>query len=370
MKKFKEIVTIAALLSTCLLAETANACSTHQIQEITAGDKHSMALNKDGNIYTWGRNASGELGLGFTSPFEAKPNLLNSLDKVVAIDAGWDSSAALLEDGSVWRWGHRYYLRKSPEQVDITDVKDISIGDSQLLMLKNDGTVWSMGTNQYGELGNGTTTSSEKNPVQVENLDSVVDIQAGSFFSLALKSDGTVWSWGDGTDGKLGNGSHMKVLTPQQIEGLTDIVSISTQFSHSAAVKSDGTLYTWGNGLRGQLGNDAYENKFTPVIVSNITDVKAVSTGIDHTIALKKDGTVWAWGYNSQGQIGDGTRVRSSVPVQADIDDVNSIAAGGHHSLALKADGTVWAWGYNNLGQVGDNKSTDYVLTPKQIAFE
>ncbi len=256
------------------------------------------------------------------------------------------------------------------------ELKAIAAGQGHSLALKNDGTVWAWGLNQDGQLGDGTTTDSST-PVQVNDptdssgyLTDVSAIAAGSSHSLALKSDGTVWAWGNNFSGELGDGTTTDSSNkPVQVSELDGIEAIAAGGSLSLALKNDGTVWAWGDNqasqgsrIGGQLGDDEITSSNTPLQVSDLPGgIEAIAAGAEHGLALNDDGTVWAWGYNFFGQLGNGTATDSSnKPVQvSELDGVKGIAAGGSFSLALKDDGTVWAWGDNQVGQLGDGTSTD-----------
>jgi len=233
------------------------------------------------------------------------------------------------------------------------------------------------GNNSAGQLGDSTTTH-RLEPVQVSGLTGVAAIAAGitqdlghPAHSLALKSDGTVWSWGSNSSGQLGNGSTTDSPTPVEVVGpggagnLTDVIAVAAQGQHSVALKRDCTgvteVWAWGDNAVGQLGDGSANASSTPVQVvdsggtGGLTDVIAVAVGAQHSVALKADRTVWAWGANIFGQLGDGTNLERRIPVQVSgLSDVIAIGAGGYHCLALKQDGSVWAWGHNDWGELGD----------------
>ena len=148
--------------------------------------------------------------------------------------------------------------------------------------------------------------------------------------------------------------------TPKQVNGLSDIIAISGGGDHSLALRSDGTVWAWGDNHSGQLGDGTKEDKRTPVQVKDLSNVTAIFAGYVHNLALKSDGTVWAWGYNGYGQLGDGTTTYRSTPVQVrDISGIIAISGGGDHSLALGTDNTVWEWGVYELGFNSSQQFTD-----------
>ncbi|MGC2423221.1 MAG: hypothetical protein WA666_02575, partial [Nitrospirota bacterium] len=279
-------------------------------------------------------------------------------------------------DMTVWAWGDNEYgelgdgtttQRNTPVQVGgLTGVTAVAGGYDHTIALKSDGTVWAWGWNAHGQLGDGTTTD-RYTPVQVNGLTGVIAIADGRGHTVALKSDGTVWAWGWNAHGQVGDGTTTDRYTPVQVTDLMGVTAIAGGIFQTIVLKSDGTVWAWGWNAHGQVGDGTTTDRYTPVQVSGLTGVTAIAGGGPHTIALKSDGTVWAWGYNGFGQLGDGTTTDRYTPVQVtDLMGVTAIACGGDHTIALKSDGTVWAWGYNNYGQLGDGTTTDR-YTPEQI---
>jgi len=249
----------------------------------------------------------------------------------------------------------------------ITVTPKISGGSVHTIALKSDGTVWTWGSDRYGQLGDGTTTD-RSIPVQGNNLSGITTVASGLFHNLALKSDGTIITWGSNWQGQLGDGTILDRTTPVQINGLSNITNIAGGYHHSLALKLDGTVWAWGDNESGELGNGTTTDETTPVQISGITNVTSITCRWDHNLALKSDGTVWAWGRNSSGQLGDGSTTNRTSPVQVKgISNVTAIASGNAYSLALKSDGTIWAWGYNAHGQLGDGTTSDRT-TPVQVS--
>jgi len=258
--------------------------------------------------------------------------------------------------------------------------------------LMTDGTVWAWGENGSGQLGNGTGIDS-KTPIQVLGpggagfLTGIVGIAAGySEFNVALKDDGSVWTWGQNIYGQLGYGLTGGKTTPVQVKGpggvgyLTDVQSVSAGGSHTVALKTDGTVWAWGHNNTGQLGDGTETDSTTPVQVVGpggsgvLTDVRYVEAGDSYTVAIKSDNTVWAWGDNGSGQLGDGTNTDRKTPVQVVgiggtgfLADTQVVSAGGRHTVALKADGSIVAWGLNQDGQLGDGTTIFNRKTPAPV---
>jgi hypothetical protein len=198
---------------------------------------------------------------------------------------------------------------------------------------------------------------------------------AGEVYSLALKTNGTLWAWGANTMAQLGTGNYDDVFAPVQIGSDADWVTIAaggdldSGGGHSLALKADGTLWAWGGNSKGELGTGNYDEKTKPEKIGSDTDWKSVSAGWAHSLALKTDGTLWAWGYNEFGQLGTGDYVDITSPVQIGSDtDWASIDAGEIHSIAQKADGTIWAWGSNNSGILGTGDANDR-STPSPVTY-
>ncbi len=318
---------------------------------ISGGLYHSLALKSDGTVWAWGGGIHGELGNGLTAN-QRLPVQVAGLSNVIAIAGGGKHSLALKSDGTVWAWGDGYYgqlgdggysylhFKTTPVQVTgLSNVIAIAAGHDYSLALKSDGTVWGWGHDDFGQLGVGVSSWLHLilSPVQVMNLTNVIAIASGSHHSLALKSDGTVWAWGWGNVGQIGNGTMPWVQPlPVQVTGLSNIVAISSRGLHSLALKPDGTVWAWGHGAYSQLGNGSVANQSMPVQVTGLSNVNSIAAGAYYSLALKPDGSVWAWGRSNYGQLGNGFTIDQSTPVRVSgLTNAISIASGGWHALAL-----------------------------------
>ena len=214
----------------------------------------------------------------------------------------------------------------------------------------------SWGYNQYGQVGDGSSTS-RATPIVV-GLTKVDAVSAGGFHTLAI-SGGQVWSWGLGQVGQLGRGSLASTSTPAAVGGMSGAIAVSGGIYHSLALKADGTVWAWGYNVYGQVGDGTTTDRSLPVQVVGLTGVVAIAAGAYHNLALKSDGTVWAWGFNGAGELGVASPVQTSWPVRVvGLTGVTAIGAGAYQSLAVRPGGTVAAWGWNEYGQLGDGTTT------------
>ena len=219
--------------------------------------------------------------------------------------------------------------------------------------IKSDGTLWMWGANNYGQLGNGTTTTNF-GINQVGSDTDWIAVSLGAQHTLALKSDGTIWAWGWDSDGQLGIGGLGDQLTPLRVGTDTDWVKIEAGYFASYGIKNDGTLWAWGRNDSGQLGDGSAMEQSAPVQVGNALWASIEAT--HHCLAIKADGTLWAWGRNLHGEVGNGTPgTHQLTPYQIGTDnDWRYAATGFYHSCALKGNGTLWSWGDNEFGTLGD----------------
>ena len=237
----------------------------------------------------------------------------------------------------------------------------IAVGAVHSLVLKSDGTVWSFGWNLYGELGvSANSGTGVSNPVPVQVMSGAAAVAAGDNYSLVLKSDGTIWSFGVNLDGQLGTSTNIgtTVANPVPVQVMSGASAVAAGAAHSLVLKSDGTVWAFGSNGAGQLGvsTNIDNGAPNPVPVQVMSGASAVAAGGVHSLVLKSDGTVWAFGSNASGQLGtltnSGISVPNPVPVQV-MSGASAVAAGGVHSLVLDSDGTVWSFGANYEGQLG-----------------
>jgi alpha-tubulin suppressor-like RCC1 family protein len=342
-----------------LLLGAMSSQATPTVTQAAAGSGYSLFLTSDGSLWGMGDDEFGQLGVeGFFETNRPEETVSNN---VVAIAAGGNGFHTLFikSDGSLWGMGYNedgelgdgtYSNPNRPEEIVSNGVVAIAAGGSHSLFLKSDGSLWVMGDNEYGQLGDSTYNNTNQPEEIVSN--NVVTIAAGGFYSLFIKSDGSLWAIGDNEYGQLGDGTYNNTNQPEEIVS-NDVAAITAGDSHSLFLKSDGSLWVMGFNYYGQLGDGTYNNTNRPEeIVSN--DVVAIAGGTFHSLFIKSDGSLWGMGWNYRGQLGDGTYNNVNKPEEIVSNDVVAIAGGNVHSLFIKSDGSLWGMGDCFTGELGD----------------
>jgi len=253
---------------------------------------------------------------------------------------------------------------------------EVAAGGHQTIALKREGSLWAWGSNNLGQLGIGSNIDQNKPIVVTGGVLTWKQVSVGEFHTLAVRSDGTLWSWGFNQNGQLGigntpNGNASHISVPTQVGTAKDWVAVAAGKAHSLATNKAGMLYAWGRNFNGQLGDGTKIDRSVPTRIGNFTNWKSITAGANHSAGTRSDLSLWAWGANEDGQVGDGTNVDVSAPVAIGTTGVTwvSVAAGGTHTMAIRADGALFAWGANGSRQLGDGATADQ-NTPIQIGME
>ena len=379
-------------------------------------------IKTDGTLWTWGFNSSGQLGLGNTTTFNTpqQVGVNNDYNNVYASNTtlyikknnntvwatgsnlngqlgsgNYINSSVFIQIGSsqwmdvytgsshAWLIDTNYNMyflgSNSSAQLGMNYIiypyvyptlyndTDVWLSYSQLLHIKSNGTLWAIGRNTDGQLGLGDLITrnalfqvgSDTNWSKVETAKS--NNSTIGIYSAAIKTDGTLWTWGLNTNGQLGLGNVTQYTTPQKVGTDTDWSKFLCGNSHMAAIKTDGTLWTWGLGSSGQLGLGNNIQYTTPQKVGMATDWNNISCGFSNTFAIKNNGTLWATGLNNIGQLGLGNTTNRNVFTQIGISsDWNIITTSNGSTHIIKTDGTLWACGGNLNGSLGLGNTTNY----------
>ena len=339
-------------------------------------------------LWTCGYNTQGQLGNGNadTSNKSIPVTVAGGRTDWTQVSCGGDTSAAIKTDGTLWAWGFNDYgqlgdgtigTKRSP--VSVIGIqgqwKFIACGGNHTAAIKTDGTLWTWGRNDSGGLGS-NNTSSYSSPVSVvgganwkQVACSMSRLATGKNYTAAIKTDGTLWTWGSNTAGQLGDGTTTSRSSPGTTAGggtNWKQVACNTAYDlyfSTAAVKTDGTLWTWGMNQYGQLGDGTTTSRSSPgTTAGGGTNWKQVSCGYNYCAAVKIDGTLWTWGHNQFQILADapGNSNRSSpVTTVAGGTNWKQVSCSQYGSIAaIKTDGTLWTWGNNGYGQLGDGTTS------------
>lgn len=410
---------------------------------ISAGKDYSLYIDNNSTVWAWGNNFSGKLGDNTTTD-KIYPIKIEHLQgkNIKRVLAGCNNSFAVDQNNNLWAWGENLlnylgvglgndeieeccqeysgplYKNEIYTPTIIKDVKKVydvtsSCNHSLILTNNDEFKVYAWGEGYMGQLGiNDRNRSYVYTPMEAYNLQDVIEVSAGNSFSLALRSDGNVYTWGDNKYGQLGtnfvpfppanelflmplrtiinnliNYTSEYTIIPIEAskpENIVDpqIYHIAAGGDHALALVVDNqnntSLWAWGRNDMGQLGNrKTYEYTNIPTMVSlpdNIT-ITEISAGQNHSLALDSDGNVWAWGDNSYKQIGN-TNISENmnyctIPTKVEgLSNVVEISAGAYHNLALTKDGKIYGWGNNTYGQLGKYKNTLNIALPEEINIE
>jgi alpha-tubulin suppressor-like RCC1 family protein len=339
--------------------------------DVVAGTNYNIARDNNGMLWSWGNNSNGQLGFGDIGN-RWFPDLIGTDSDWSLMACSKDQSTmiffslALRNNGTLWAWGdnsegqlgfgNTTFNPWEPVQVGTqSDWSRIAAGKAHSLAIKTNKTMYSWGYNSYGQLGLGLNDNDDRNtPTSIGTSSDWSAIAAGYEYSLAIKTNLTLWAWGFNDKGQLGGYDISSKYTPAKIGSLSDWSSIAAGNKHTIGLKTNSTLWTWGYNLYGQLGLGDFADKHTLTQVGTQSDWLLAMGGNYHTIAIKTDKTLWIWGYNNKSQLGLDDTVNRNIPTQVGIETDWIKASGGYyHTIALKTDGTIWSWGNNSSGQLG-----------------
>ncbi|MCL2746065.1 MAG: hypothetical protein FWE48_03110 [Coriobacteriia bacterium] len=410
-----KILPMAAVVLACiilaLIACSSNTPQIGEVSQVSAGYTHSLAVDNDGNLWAWGAGHNNQLGLGrngSSGANESPQRIRSGASSWQLASAGHGYSLAIDSDGNLWTWGsgitsefdEHYQVNpavtavtrpSTPEQVTTGAGlwQYVSAGRSHAIGIGADGSLWTWGNGRNGELGLGET-GSHSIPQQITNgATSWQSASAGRDHSLAIDSDGNLWAWGAGSDGQLGLGAagqedfargavNIDQHIPQQVTGGASSWRLaSAGHGYSLAIASDGALWAWGNGSGNQLGlgRSGVSSNSPQLVTGGADSWQSVSAGRDLSVAIDTSGGLWIWGqvpnlqrnYSAPYQIVDGSNSWQSVSTGTNFFQSGIQENRGQHTLIIDSDGNLWAWGAGNFGQLGlGNRSWHDV--PQQVS--
>ena len=305
---------------------------------------------------------------------------------LVSMDGGLTHTVALGDDGAVWSWGANLLGQfgsgglqpsqsSNPVRALIDDVVGIAAGDHFSVAVRSDGTVWAWGSNGSGQVGPGAEGDWQTTPVQVSGITDAVAVAAVASTAVALLTDGTVMAWGSNANGALGRGTFTPTedATPALVVDVSGATAVALgggiSQAHGLALLGDGTVMAWGSNALAALGQPvSTPASATPVTVAGVTGVESIGAGQGFSLVVTGTGDVYGWGAANVGQLGAGTvGAYSQTPVKADVEDVTALAAGHLHVVALHDDGTLSTWGSNSFGQLGIGADSGFRLSPQRL---
>ena len=320
---------------------------------MSGGCIHNVTVRTNGTTWTWGDNTAGELGDNTTTTRSSPVSVVGGFTDWCQASAGVDHTVAVRTSGSAWAWGcnsggrlgdNSTTNRSSPVSVvgGFTNWCQVSAGLQHTVGIRSNGTAWAWGCNFPNVLGTGygTTTSS---PVSVVGgFTDWCQISASHCHTHATRTNGTIWGWGQNGNSRLGDNTTTDRSSPVSVVGgFTNWCGVSAAISHGVGIRTNGSVWSWGFGDVGRLGDGTTVQKSSPVsVVGGFTDWCRISANLYHVGALRTNGTTWLWGCNGQGRLGDNTTTDRSSPVSVvgGFSDWCQVAVGGLHTLALRID--------------------------------
>ena len=338
-------------------------------------------------LWGWGKNDSGQLGINIRGSNISTPvTTFSGNTQWQSVSKGQLITAAIKTNGSLWVWGATDYLGVGPTGSTLyfstpvttfaggNDWKQVSCGRNHMAAIKYDGSLWVWGGQSFGELGVNSEQAAKNTPVTTfAGGNNWKQVSCGHYFTSAIKTDGSLWVWGNNSNATLGTGSTVgNCVTPvTTYAGGNDWKQVSVNHSCVGAIKTDGSLWMWGKNDFGNLGTNDTGTKSTPVTTyAGGNDWKQVTTSYNSMAAIKTDGSLWTCGYNSNGNLGTNDVVTRLTPVTtfAGGNNWKQVEMGNNDDTiaAIKTDGSLWLWGYGNYGShgLGPDTTATFRLTP------
>jgi alpha-tubulin suppressor-like RCC1 family protein len=361
--------------------------------QISAGADTVGAIDKNGRAWGWGKNGYGQVGDNTIVSKLTPVSVLGTVKTFCQISSGNGFTLAIDKNGRAWGWGRNGYGQLGDNTINskLTPVSVLgtvktfcqiatSAASYAALAIDKYGKVWSWGYNFFGQLGWGIWPTAIYTPKGISgSIKTFCKITFGGGLNDAILSAidryGKVWCWGDNNTGGLGDNTLLGKITPVSIVGtVKTFCQISTGDSHTSAIDKNGRAWGWGINGYGQLGDNTIVSQRTPVsVLGTVKTFCKISVGVSFSMAIDKNGRAWGWGINDVGQLGNNAIVsqRTPVSVLGTVKTFCQIHTGPYHVLAIDKNGRAWAWGNNNQAQIGDNSDNNVITsrrTPVSVA--
>jgi alpha-tubulin suppressor-like RCC1 family protein len=323
-----------------------------------------------GILYAWGDNFDGQIGNDSVADVSS-PVQIGSAGQWPVISFGSGFTAGIDNNGDLYMWGTNSFgelglndvvNRSSPVQVGSATYSTVMCGSNTTAAIRTDGTLWAWGYNAQGGVVGDNTIINRSSPVQIGALSDWAQLAAMTNGFLAIKTNGTLWAWGQNGNGNLGDNTTIDRSSPVQIGALSDWAQVDGGNLMCGAIKTNGTLWTWGTGASGTTGHNDIINRSSPTQVGALSNWALVAAGgANFCGAIKTDGTLWMWGSGSLGRTGLDTTLSVSSPTQVGaLSGWTILRLGLSNGLALRVvsgksgpEGTLFSWGSNFFGQQG-----------------
>jgi alpha-tubulin suppressor-like RCC1 family protein len=320
-------------------------------KQVTCGYFHTAAIKTDGTLWVWGFNFQGQLGVNDTIRRSTPVTTLLGGNNWKQVSGGYRHTAAIKTDGSLWNWGgggegqlgvNDNIFRSTPVTTILggNNWKQVDCGYRHTAAIKTDGTLWIWGDNGYGRLGVNDTTFRSTPVTTILGGNNWKQVACGGYNTAAIKTDGTLWNWGSNGVGELGINDNTAKSTPvTTILGGNNWKSVDCGGYNMVAIKTDGSLWNWGANARGQLGINDNTPRSTPVTtILGGNNWKQITAEETHTAAIKTDGSLWLWGQNTEGRLGVNDITNRSTPVTTILGGNNwkQVSGGRDHTVAIQ----------------------------------
>ena len=335
-----------------------------KVREVSLGAYHSSAITENGDLYMWGDDMGADLFGEYYVPGGYLCNPAKYISNIKTANMGYDSSAAITENGDLYIWGSLAFFFNSGTGVDryapikiMSNVKAVDLDRSKGAAITENGDLYTWGSNQYYQLGQETES---RTPTKIMSNVKAVSFSGGGCHGAAITENGDLYTWGFNGYGQLGDGTRESRYTPTKI--MSNVKAVSLGDLSSAAITENGDLYTWGSNYDGELGDETEGVRCTPEKI--MSNVKAISLCMYECAAITETGDLYTWG---SGYLGNGTKKPVYTPTKI-MSNIKAVSLGEYHCAAITENGDLYTWGLNSDGQLGDGTTVDK-YTPTKITI-